>query len=158
MCDTGDIENQASTIELELYVREMHPMREQHLVGLDYLEAVTALLQRIRNAHPTAGLYQAAELQWWWRDPRPTDELPQLFWFDNHGHPAAAVIATDFGDGSSAVFRETTLCLIVMPDAPADWVTHVIERGLANAAKFGIEAVDFEVDRADQLVHEVLSR
>ena len=82
-------------------------MREQGLVGLDSLHAVTALLQRIRNAQPTAGLYQAAELQWWRRDPRSTDELPQLFWFDGQGRPAAAVIATDFGDGSSAVFEPT---------------------------------------------------
>ena len=52
----------------------MHPLREEHRVGLDYLEAVTALLQRIRGAHPTAGLYEAADLQWWWADaaPRPT--------------------------------------------------------------------------------------
>jgi len=81
----------------------MEPMREQHLGGLDSLHAVTALLQRIRNAHPTAGLYQAAELLWWWRDPRSTDELPQLFWFDGQGRSAAAVIAADFGDGSSAL-------------------------------------------------------
>jgi len=37
------------------------------------LEAVTALLQRVRSAHPTAGLYEAADLQWWWRTPRSTD-------------------------------------------------------------------------------------
>jgi GNAT superfamily N-acetyltransferase len=132
-------------------------MRERHLVGLDYLAAVTALLQRIRNIHPTAGLYQAAELQWWWRAPRPTDRLPQLFWFDEHGLPAAAVIATDFGDGSSAVFEETTLAAIVMPDAAGRWHREVIERGLAYADECGLGDVDFEVDRADELGHEVLA-
>ncbi len=135
----------------------MTSMHEQHLVGLEYLEGVTTLLQRIRNAHPTAGLYQAAELQWWWREPRPTDELAQLFWFDDQGLPAAAVIATDFGDGSSAVFEETTLAAIVTPDATSDWVTHVIERGLEHAATSGLEHVEFEVDCADELVHDVLS-
>ena len=132
-------------------------LRERHLVGLDYLEAVTALLQRIRRVHPTAGLYQAAELQWWWREPHSTDALPQLFWFDDHSQPVAAVIATDFGDGSSAVFEETTLAVIVMPDAAADWVRYVIERGLAHVAASGLEAVDVEVDQADELMRDVLS-
>jgi GNAT superfamily N-acetyltransferase len=136
----------------------MSAMRQQHLVGLDYLRVVTALLQRIRGAHPTAGLYQAAELHWWWRNPRSTDQVPQLFWFDDHGRPAAAVIATDWGDGSSAVFEDTTLALIVMPDASPDWVTHVIEHGLAHAAESGIEAIDVEVDRTDYPVREVLLR
>ncbi|MGA7757501.1 MAG: GNAT family N-acetyltransferase [Ilumatobacteraceae bacterium] len=80
----------------------MHTLRERHLAGLDYLESVTVLLQRIRCAHPTAGLYQAAVLQWWSRDLRSTDEFAQLFWFDDHDRPAAAVIATDWGDGSSS--------------------------------------------------------
>ena len=57
-------------------------MREEHRVGLEYLETVTALLQRVRRAHPTAGLYEAADLQWWWRSPRATDDLAQIFWFD----------------------------------------------------------------------------
>jgi GNAT superfamily N-acetyltransferase len=132
-------------------------MREQHLVGLDYLEGMTTLLQRVRTAHPTAGLYQAAELQWWWREPRSTDEFPQLFWFDGDDRPAAAVLATDFGDGSSAVFRNTILSTIVMPDSARDWITHVVERGLAHAAEFGLETVDFEVDSADELVPGILS-
>ena len=52
----------------------------QGLVGFQYLEAVTLLLQRIRSADPTAGLYEAADLQWWWSQrPRATDNLPQLF-------------------------------------------------------------------------------
>ena len=136
----------------------MHTLRERHLAGLDYLESVTVLLQRIRCAHPTAGLYQAAELQWWWRNPRSTDEFAQLFWFDDHDRPAAAVIATDWGDGSSAVYVDTTLAMIVMPDARPDWVGHVIERGLAHLAESGIDAVDVEVDRDDLLAHEVLAR
>ncbi len=63
----------------------MSSLRERRLVGLEYLEAVTTLLQRIRNAHPTAGLWEAADRQWSWRNPRATDGLPQLFWFDDLG-------------------------------------------------------------------------
>ncbi|MDH3261465.1 MAG: hypothetical protein OEM84_10910 [Acidimicrobiia bacterium] len=76
----------------------MRGMREEHRVGIYYLEAVTALLRRVRTAHPTKGLYQAAELQWWWSIPRRTDSLGQLLWFDDEGRPeAAAIMAVTIG-------------------------------------------------------------
>ena len=127
----------------------MRPLREAHRVGLHYLADVTVLLQRIRGAHPTAGLYEAADLQWSWRTPRATDDLPQLFWLDHLGRPEAAVIATDVGD-------RIELAPIVMPDAAREWVAHVIERGLAHASGSGFEAVGLEVDRADDVLREVL--
>jgi GNAT superfamily N-acetyltransferase len=124
-------------------------MQEQHRAGVDYLEVAAALLHRVRSVHPTAGLLEAADLHWWWRTPRSTDNLPQLFWFDRLGRPEAAVIATDWGDGIA-------LDPIVMPDATPDWVAHVIERGLAHASESGFGAVDFVVDRADYVMREVL--
>lgn len=124
-------------------------MREQHRVGVHYLEAATALLRRVRSIHPTTGLYEAADLQWWWRIPRSTDNLRQLFWFDDLGRPEAAVIATDWSDG-------TSLDPIVMPDATPAWVAHVIERGLAHAGESDVGAVDITVDRADDVMREVL--
>ncbi|MEE9414109.1 MAG: GNAT family N-acetyltransferase, partial [Acidimicrobiales bacterium] len=127
----------------------MESMREQHLVGIHYLEAVTALLQRARSAHPTKGLYEAADLQWWWRTQRSTDNLGQLFWFDNLGRPEAAVIATDWGN-------RIALDPILMPDATPDWIAHVIERGLAHASESGFEAVQLEVDRADHVARKAL--
>jgi Acetyltransferase (GNAT) family len=123
--------------------------QEQHLVGFDYLNAVTRLLRRARNAHPTAGLLESADLQWWWRSPRSTDQLPQLFWFDASNQPVAAVIATDWGDG-------VVLDPIFMPDAKPDWVAHVIERGLTHAQTIGLNTVDFVVDSKDSTVHEAL--
>jgi GNAT superfamily N-acetyltransferase len=124
-------------------------MREEHRVGVHYLEAVTALLDRVRSAHPTKGLYEAADLQWWWRMPRSTDDLGQLFWFDHLGRPEAAVIATDWGD-------RIALDPIVMPDATPGWVAHVMERGLAHASECGFETVGLEVDRADDVLRDVL--
>jgi len=118
-------------------------------VGLQALEAVTVLLQRIRAAHPTAGLYEAADLQWWWRTPRSTDDLPQLFWFDDDGRPVAAVIATDWGD-------HIALDPMVMPDATLDWTAHVIEQGLAHAARSGLDPLSLEVDSTDGLLRGVL--
>ena len=129
----------------------MQALREEHRVGVDYLEAVTALLQRCRSAHPTKGLYEAAELQWWWGEvPRSTDDLGQLFWFDDIGRPEAAVIVTDWRE-------HIGLDPIVMPGATPDWVAHVIERGLAHAGESGFEAVELEVDRADDVMRAVLA-
>lgn len=132
-------------------------MHERLLAGLDYLGAVTTLLQRVRRAHPTFGSYQAAELQFWWSVPRSTDTLGQLFWFDDEGRPEAAVIVTDFGDGSSALYEDPTMVVIVMPDASSAWVAHVVGRGLSHIGSFGIETVEIEVDRADGLMQELLA-
>ena len=128
----------------------MSELREAYRAGLPYLEAVSSLLQRIRAAHPTAGLYEAADLQWWWAQrPRPSEELPQLFWFDYLDRPAAAVVASESGG-------EVQLDPIVMPDASPEWVASVMEGGLAHALKSGFEVVRLEVDRADDTLRRVL--
>jgi GNAT superfamily N-acetyltransferase len=124
--------------------------REEQRVGLDALAVATTLLQRARRAHPTKGLYEAADLQWWWRMPRPTDDLPQLFWFDHLDRPEAAAITVDGGE-------RVALVPIVMPDAPAEWVAHVVDRGLAYAGECGFGAVEVEVERADDVMLAVLA-
>lgn len=124
-------------------------VREQHRVGISYLREVTTLAQRVRAAHPTAGLFEAGDFQWWWRTPRSTDDLPQLFWFDDAGHPEAAVIATDWGDAIG-------LDPIAMPDATPDWIAHIVERGLAHADAAGLDAVQFVIDRADDVMADAL--
>jgi len=71
-------------------------VREVRASGRDALALVTELLQRSRLADPNAGLWEAADLQWWWRKPRRSDDAPQLFWLDADG-PVAAVVFTDWG-------------------------------------------------------------
>jgi GNAT superfamily N-acetyltransferase len=61
----------------------------------------------------------------------------------------AAALLTDWGDRAA-------LDVIVMPDATPDWVAHVVERGLAHASESGFAAVEFEVDRADDVLREEL--
>lgn len=134
----------------------MKELSEQHRIGVDYLETVTTLLQRCRGAHPTKGLYEAAEPQWWWSIERPTDQVPQLFWFDDNGIPEAAVIVADFSDSTSAVYEAPTLVFVLMPDATPEWVAHVVERGLAHVAGLGIEAVELEADQVDDVLRDVL--
>ena len=107
-------------------------------IGLEALDVVTTLLSRTRAMHPTAGLYEAADLQWWWREPRSTDELPQLFWFEADGRPAAAAIATDWG-------KRISLDPMVLPGASADDLVAVMRAGLDHLAAHGHGTATLEI-------------
>lgn len=96
--------------------------RISELTGLPYLGGVTALLQRVRREHPTAGVLEAADYQWMWGYPRDTDDQPTVFWYDDQGPVAAAVTV----NWSSA----TWLDLIVLPSVRPDLIRPVLERGL----------------------------
>lgn len=61
-----------------------------------YLRLVTELLQSARLESPDGGIWEAADLQWWWRQERPSDRHGQLFWLDASGRPQAAVVITEF--------------------------------------------------------------
>ncbi len=129
----------------------MPSLREQPRVGGDVLEAVTTLLQRSRAAHPTAGLYEAADLQWWWaQEPRLIETFPQPFWFDDAGRPEAAVITTEWSYG-------VQMDPIVLPTAGPDLVAEVVDRGLDEAHAAGFDSVQLEVDRADHVLREAMS-
>jgi GNAT superfamily N-acetyltransferase len=65
-------------------------VRRELLQGLERLNATTIVLQRARLADPLAGTWEAADVQWWWRRPRATDELALPVWFDEVGPVAAA--------------------------------------------------------------------
>lgn len=129
----------------------MLPLRERLCVGDDALATVTTLLQRARSAHPTDGLYEAADLQWWWaQGPRLIESFPQLFWFDHIGRPEAAVITTEWSYG-------VQMDPIVLPGATRELVTKVVERGLGHACAAGFGTVQLEVDRTDHPLRETLS-
>ena len=64
--------------------------------GLEYLGLATKLLQRARVADRDAGVWEAADLQWWWRTRRRSDWIDQVFWVDADG-PVAGVVLTDWG-------------------------------------------------------------
>ena len=127
----------------------MHGLQEETLVGLDYLQAVTALLQRTRNAHPTLGLYEAADLQWWWGRPRPSDDVGQLFWRDDDGECVAGVVLTEWSD-------RVALSPVFLPDASPELVAYVVDRGLAHASESGYGAIEVEVSQDDALLRDLL--
>ncbi len=65
-------------------------MRLELVAGLARLEAVSLVLQRARRADPLLGFWEAADVQWWSRTPRATDDLALPVWFDDEGPVAAA--------------------------------------------------------------------
>ena len=67
-------------------------VRRELLLGLERLNATTTVLQRARLADPLGGMWEAADVQWWWRRPRATDELALPVWFDEVGPVAAAAL------------------------------------------------------------------
>ena len=132
--------------------------REELRSGREAKASITELLRRVRLAHPTAGLYQAAEIEFWWATPRSTDHFGQLLWVDDAGRPSAAVLATDFGDGLSQLYDASIVIVpITLPDASPAWVEHVIDRGLDHLAEAGVASVDIEVGRDDELTQRLLT-
>ena len=72
-------------------------MHERRVSGLDYLNLVTTLLQRARRDDPNAGVWEAADFQWWWRRDQHPDPANHTFWLED-GVPRAAAIFTNWGD------------------------------------------------------------
>lgn len=68
------------------------------VAGRDGLAVVARLLQRSRLEHPTDGVWEPADLYWWWRSPRASDELAQPVWLDDDGNPVAACVFTEWKD------------------------------------------------------------
>lgn len=125
-------------------------METRELVGLDYLDAVTTLSQRVRAAHPTFGQFEAADFQWWWRTPRSTDVIPKRFWYDDSGQPVAAVITTEW---------KTSVAVdpIVLPDSSLAWRTEVLDQGLRDGEAHGLSPIDVVVENEDQPMIEHLA-
>ncbi|MBA3734746.1 MAG: GNAT family N-acetyltransferase [Actinobacteria bacterium] len=111
-------------------------IREVRACGLDYLALATELLHRARLADPEAGLcdLEAADLQWWWRTPRRSDTVEQVFWLDDDG-PVAGVVLTDWG-------RAWGCDPILVPDAWTVSLPTVWARALEAVTASGLEAVE----------------
>ncbi len=128
-------------------------VRQQFLRGLDRLNATSTVLQRARLADPSHGIWEAADVQWWWRRPRSTDELALPVWFDDDG-PVAAVGLTDWDhawqidafSASSAVSRDEVwnAALKVTDDFPGQALETLVSEddalmvGLATQSGFAM--------------------
>jgi GNAT superfamily N-acetyltransferase len=117
----------------------IHEVRES---GLEYLTLATELLQRARLADAEAGVWEAADLQWWWRTPRRSDAIEHIFWIDDEG-PVAGVVLTDWG-------RAWGCDPIVVPGVSTVTLPTVWARAIELINALGLKAVEVLV-RDDDL-------
>ncbi|HVM16685.1 MAG TPA: GNAT family N-acetyltransferase [Gaiellaceae bacterium] len=124
-------------------------VREVHAPGLGAVALATALLQRARLADAEAGLWEAADVQWWWRTPRASDAVAQRFWVDDTG-PVAAVLLTDWG-------RAWGCDPLVVPGA-AVGVDEVWRRAAEAIDALGLGSVEVLVRDDDEELRELVVR
>jgi hypothetical protein len=128
------------------------PMREESISETDYLAVVTRLLHRVRLTDPRAGIWEAADFQWWWRQDRASDHYGQLFWLDSHSEPIAGVIFTDWGQG-----RACQLDVIVTPGHVERLFAAIWQRALARMAELTPATVEVTVRDDDTTMIEALA-
>jgi ribosomal protein S18 acetylase RimI-like enzyme len=73
------------------------PLTERRPIGRDYLDLVSRLLQDARLAEPGGGLWEAADLQWWWRIDQHPDPSRASIWTDGE-RPVVAAVFTAWRD------------------------------------------------------------
>jgi ribosomal protein S18 acetylase RimI-like enzyme len=122
---------------------------EVHAKGLEYLALATELLQRARLADVEAGVWEAADLQWWWRKPRRSDAIDQLFWIDDEG-PVAGVVLTDWGSAWQCD-------LIVVPGVATVPLSALWRRAVETIDALGIDSVEMLVDNDDAGLSDLLT-
>jgi predicted N-acetyltransferase YhbS len=128
----------------------MMAIREARAVGIDAVELATELLHRVRRADPTAGIWEAADRQWWWRTPRSSDAIEQLFWVDDDG-PVAAALLTEWGTGWGCD-------PIVVPNATAPPLATVWSRALELIDTLPATTVEVAVRDDDTELRTLLTR
>ncbi len=109
-------------------------IHEVWVSGLEYLALSSELLQRARLADAEAGVWEAPDLQWWWRTPRRSDVIDQRFWIDDEG-PVAGVVLTDWG-------RAWGCDPIVVPGVSTVQLPTVWARAVEAIDALGLEAVE----------------
>lgn len=71
--------------------------QEKSASEVEYLALGTKLLQAARLSSAIGGMWEAADIQWWWRRDQHADPRTQTFLMDGES-PYAAVILTDWGN------------------------------------------------------------
>jgi GNAT superfamily N-acetyltransferase len=126
-------------------------VREVRAAGLEALMLATELLQRARRADPLAGLWEAADVQWWWRKPRRSDEVEKLFWIDDDG-PVAGVLLTSWTDDAWQCDP------VVVPRAAGPEPGVVWRRAMEHAAKHSAKGFQVPVGDDDRTFQELAKR
>lgn len=126
-------------------------MRLQTASGIDYLERVTRLAQRIRAEHPTAGVWETADFQWWWRVERESDTLDQVFVTDEDGDPVGASLLTRWP-------RTWGHDLLTLPSRAEEATAALVPRSVARIEALSGQRVESAVRDDDPLLREALTQ
>jgi GNAT superfamily N-acetyltransferase len=124
-------------------------IREVRAAGRDALMLATELLQRARLADPQAGVWEAADVQWWWRKARRSDGVEQLFWVDGQG-PVAGVLLTSWTD------TPWQCDPIIVPGRAGVEADVVWARALEEAGAHAVEGFDVPVSDDDPVLRELV--
>src|SRR5690349_20876020 len=65
------------------------------LTGRTYLDAATALLLAARGDDPLTGLWEAGDIQWWWKDQESLSSFRATFWLGERDEPIAALLLAE---------------------------------------------------------------
>lgn len=124
---------------------------EVRAAGHEALLLATKLLQRARRADPHAGLWEGADVQWWWRTPRRSDEVEKIFWVDDEG-PVAGVLITSWTD-------DAWQCDPVVVPGASDPETNVVwTRAIEHAASHSETGFEVPVSDDDRTFTELAQR
>lgn len=124
-------------------------IREVRAAGRDALLLATELLQRARLADARAGVWEAADVQWWSRKARRSDAVEKLFWLDGRG-PVAGVLLTSWTDTSRQCDP------IVVPGLSGVEPDVVWGRALEEARTHGVGGFDVPVRDDDPVLKELV--
>jgi RimJ/RimL family protein N-acetyltransferase len=124
-------------------------MDETTARALEYLRLITRLANRVRIEDPTAGIWEAADFQWWWRRERASDQIAQLFWADASGAPEAAVVLTDWG--------ATWGCdPVVLPSKAEELLPAIWSRAMERIVEIPVDGVEVAVRDNDDTLRELV--
>ncbi|MDP9366259.1 MAG: GNAT family N-acetyltransferase [Chloroflexota bacterium] len=70
-------------------------LRDVDLAGRAFLDTATELLLRARGDDPMVGIYEAGDVQWWWKDEAGHASTRHTFWLDAKGQPVAALLVAE---------------------------------------------------------------
>lgn len=132
-------------------MRDPRNLKEVSASGEQALQLATQLLQRARLAHPHAGLWEAADVQWWWRAARDSDAVKKPFWLDADG-PVAGVLLTSWKGGTWQC-DPVVVPGVAGPDPVAVW-----ERALELGTEHSTANFKVAVDDANELYRGLAER
>lgn len=148
---SGARARRAATLRPAAMLFRVSKLKELVASGSEARALTTALLQRARNAHATAGLWEAADLQWWWRRPCRSEDVARVFWLDVEG-PVATTLLTSWEQDDSWQCDP-----VLAPGTPAPTLREVWQRTLELASMHATEGFEVPVRNDDAMALELAS-